>query len=205
MSPSFDRSAHLFHHPDYQSVVDIAVATFKATPTLSLPPARFEGAGVYAIYYTGDADPYAALGQRTREDFSTPIYVGKAIPAGGRRGVSVSVIGSPLSSRIRQHARSIAIAENLVLADFLCRVLIFQPNHVDLIVPVEGALINEFRPVWNAVVDGFGNHDPGSGRYDQRISGWDALHPGRGWVSRLTGGMPNVDLLKESVRAYLTA
>ena len=45
------------------------------------------GAGVYAIYYTGDFPAYseiAVLNRRGR--FRQPIYVGKAIPKGGRKG-----------------------------------------------------------------------------------------------------------------------
>ncbi len=31
----------------------------------------------------------------------------------------------------------------------------------------------------NKIIDGFGNHDPGKGRYNQLRSRWDKLHPGR--------------------------
>jgi hypothetical protein len=33
--------------------------------------------------------------------------------------------------------------------------------------------------VKDAAVDGFGNHDPGKGRYKQARSDWDVIHPGR--------------------------
>ena len=49
----------------------------------------------------------------------------------------------------------------------------------------EELLIHHFRPVWNVVVDGFGNHEPGSGRNAQPRSVWDELHPGRPWAARL--------------------
>jgi hypothetical protein len=42
----------------------------------------FEGAGVYVIYYSG---PYPAYADLVRRD--EPIYVGKAVPAGGRKGL----------------------------------------------------------------------------------------------------------------------
>lgn len=32
------------------------------------------------------------------------------------------------------------------------------------------------------LIDGFGNHDPGKGRYNQMRSRWDTLHPGRSWA-----------------------
>ena len=47
----------------------------------------FKGAGVYAIYYRGDFPPYRRLALLNGgEDPQAPIYVGKAIPAGGRKG-----------------------------------------------------------------------------------------------------------------------
>ncbi|GAA3304930.1 hypothetical protein GCM10020295_57340 [Streptomyces cinereospinus] len=43
-------------------------------------------------------------------------------------------------------------------------------------------MIRHYRPVWNTVVDGFGNHNPGVGRFDKQARpAWDDLHPGRWW------------------------
>ncbi|MBN1176697.1 MAG: Eco29kI family restriction endonuclease [Dehalococcoidales bacterium] len=58
------------------------------------------------------------------------------------------------------------------------------------VAPVEAELIRKYEPVWNTIIDGFGNHDPGSGRYNQAPSEWDVIHPGRLWASRLTGKPP---------------
>ena len=52
---------------------------------------------------------------------------------------------------------------------------------------IEAALIKLNRPLWNSRVDGFGNHDPGSGRYEQARSDWDVVHTGRVWADRLNG------------------
>ena len=41
----------------------------------------FIGAGIYAIYYVGDREPYQILGVN-----EFPIYVGKAVPPGARKG-----------------------------------------------------------------------------------------------------------------------
>jgi hypothetical protein len=57
----------------------------------------------------------------------------------------------------------------------------------DLVVPVEAELIRRFQPLWNATIDGFGNHDPGAGRYNQANSDWDVIHPGRPWAKKLKG------------------
>ena len=35
---------------------------------------------------------------------------------------------------------------------------------------IEAALIKLNQPLWNVAVDGFGNHDPGRGRYEQAKS-----------------------------------
>lgn len=61
---------------------------------------------------------------------------------------------------------------------------------IDLVSWGEGVLIRHFQPVWNQIIDGFGNHDPGSGRYQQKRSVWDLLHPGRRWASLLTNFDP---------------
>lgn len=52
---------------------------------------------------------------------------------------------------------------------------------------IEAALIKLNQPLWNSCVDGFGNHDPGKGRYEQARSDWDVIHTGRVWADRLNG------------------
>jgi hypothetical protein len=47
---------------------------------------------------------------------------------------------------------------------------------------VEAALIKWKTPLWKSFLDGFGNHDPGKGRYQQSKSDWDVVHPGRPWA-----------------------
>jgi hypothetical protein len=73
----------------------------------------------------------------------------------------------------------------------------------DLVVPVEAELIRRFKPLWNTVLDGFGNHDPGSGRYNQAKSSWDILHSGRPWVERLTGESQNIEAVVARIQQFL--
>ena len=73
----------------------------------------------------------------------------------------------------------------------------------DLIVPVEAELIRHFRPLWNTTVDGFGNHDPGSGRYNQARSEWDVMHPGRPWADHLTGVAPELEIITAKIAQYI--
>ncbi len=56
-----------------------------------------------------------------------------------------------------------------------------------MISTIEAALIKLNRPLWNTAVDGFGNHDPGKGRYEQAKSDWDVIHAGRTWVDKCNG------------------
>jgi hypothetical protein len=149
------------------------------------PP--FAGAGVYAIYYIGDFEPYRIISLANRDNkFEQPIYVGKAVPSGSRKGGSTegAYSGAVLYDRLRQHAASIEQSANLTLSDFRCRFLVVD----DIWIPLgESLLIEMFKPIWNHVVDGFGIHDPGQGRVGQRRSMWDVLHPGR----RFAGPLPD--------------
>ena len=164
-------------------------------PPEELPPPRFLGAGIYLIYYTGDFAPYTEISVANRKgNFAQPIYVGKAIPAGGRKGLEGFDVpqGQVLSSRIRQHADSIKAARNLSLSDFRCRWLVVD----EVFIPLgESLLISHFKPLWNGVIDGFGNHDPGAGRTGGKKPAWDVLHPGRGWAEPLQAACTYGELL----------
>ncbi len=181
------------------SVADALVAK----PAESMPIGeQFEGAGIYALYYTGAFPAYESIAERNSAGrFGLPIYVGKAVPAGSRKGMySLDVPpGRALCERLDDHVKSIEAASNLQVTDFLCRVLVVD----DIWIPLgETLLIERFRPVWNVVVDGFGNHDPGSGRYRQKPSAWDVLHPGRQWVTRLTGQAPSRERIAAAIRQH---
>ncbi len=160
---------------------------------------RISGAGVYAIYYTGDFAPYAPI---SNPRFTTPIYVGKAIPKGGRKGgLSMDAAsGRALADRFRQHAASIDESTNLKLADFFARYLVVD----DIWIPLgENILIDSFKPIWNRAVDGFGNKDPGVRRAGQFKSPWDVLHPGRQFADKLADGGLTREFMLERVGDYL--
>lgn len=143
---------------------------------------KFVGAGIYAIYYTGDFQAYTSLSARNADAcFEAPIYVGKAVPPGARKGgfgLDISP-GPALFNRLSEHAESLRLVENLNIEDFHCRYLVVE----DIWIPLgESLLITKFAPIWNSLVDGFGNHDPGKGRYEGLRPRWDVLHPGRSWA-----------------------
>lgn len=197
----FDRRQHLFHSPTYQRVVNEAASFFMTTPVLPLPPdEHFYGVGVYGLYYLGDHTRYTRLVQA----MVRPIYIGKAVPPGWRAARSPrSETTTALYSRLAEHARSISYTSDLRPGDFRCRVVILDSPEDDLVSGLEAELIRKYAPVWNTVIDGFGNHDPGSGRYDQSPSQWDILHPGRPWAVRLRGRAPLLDEIIALIERYM--
>lgn len=171
-----------------------------------LPPSRFVGAGIYAIYYTGDIHAYQSIAKIAPSDEgATPIYVGKAVPPGSRKG-GYGLGGDPkdvLHRRLSEHAGSIKSAKNLTLGDFRCRFLLVD----DIWIPLgESLLIETFKPVWNIYVDGFGHHDQGKARRGQMKSTWDTMHPGRPWAEKVVKiNTKNAEDISREITAYLAA
>ena len=137
----------------------------------------FNGAGLYAVYYVGDFPSYAAIAKANRNGaWRWPIYVGKAMPAGARKALTGGGVGRSLHKRLNEHAKRIIAAPNLNISDFACRYLVAESVWIPL---GESLLIAKFAPLWNRVLDGFGNHPPGEGRSAGMPSRWDTVHPGR--------------------------
>ena len=147
---------------------------------------RFDGAGIYALYYTGDHPAYAEL---AAENMQSPgawaIYIGKADAENARKGdpeLANKPVGAKLFNRIGKHRSSIEAVESLDVADFQVRALNVAPTWIPL---AEVVAIRMHNPVWNVIADGLGNHDPGAGRYKGMRPRWDTLHPGRHWAPKL--------------------
>lgn len=177
-------------------------AAMLAAPIHTLPPEPFIGAGVYAIYYCGDFEPYRRLSELNKEAYNVPIYVGKAVPAGARKGgLGMNVDhGLALHNRLSEHFTSISKAKNLNEEDFVCKYLVVD----DIWIPLaESMLIEQYKPLWNRCIDGFGNHDPGKGRHQQQRSPWDCIHEGREWAERLQPNAISRERLLNRVIAYL--
>lgn len=185
---------HTFRSPKFSSVVKESVKFFAKTPCHSLPPAtRFSAGGVYALYYLGRSDFYEHIAALNGGECRQPIYIGKAVLPGWRTARSTTKAeATSLYSRLREHSRNISCCSNLSVSDFQTRFMILQGIESDLVVPIEAELIRKYRPLWNTLIDGFGNHDPGKGRYQQARSEWDILHPGRPWAERLPKSSLNV-------------
>ncbi|MGR3972523.1 Eco29kI family restriction endonuclease [Shewanella sp. 1180_01] len=164
----------------------------------------FSGAGIYAIYYSGNFRQYEEISKRNKDGIMTaPIYVGKAVPAGSRKGMGATsnYTGKALYSRLSEHAESIRSTSNLKIEDFTCRFLVVD----DIWIPLgESLLIARYSPLWNAIIDGFGNHDPGSGRYNGMRPRWDVLHPGRGWAIKCKERVETAEDIARDVSTYLS-
>ena len=162
----------------------------------------FSGAGIYVIYYCGDFYAYREISKANlNNNYNAPIYIGKAIPKGGRKGGNLEAPpGNVLYNRLIQHIRSIEAASNLSICDFHCRFLTVD----DIWIPLgETLLIAKFNPLWNHIIDGFGNHDPGKGRREGMRPRWDVIHPGRAWAEQLKQRNETADQIAMEAKEYL--
>jgi hypothetical protein len=188
-----------FNPLDYENLTRHCVDELMRREASPLPVTeRFEGAGVYALFYQGHFPAYEKVHS---PDCTWPIYVGKAVPKGGRKGLGRRRAADySLYSRLEEHHRSIREAADLRADEFRCRFMVVTPLWISM---TERFLLETYRPLWNVALDGFGNHDPGSGRHHGQITWWDALHPGRTWAGRLRQTRTR-DQALERVADYLT-
>lgn len=171
-------------NPFKENVRDLLVSSFESQPLLNLPPESVEvGCGVYALYYVGKHEVYSPLVKSKKY----PIYVGKAVIPGGRKGGGDSTRSASnfVIKRLREHAKTISSSPTLDLKDFECRWLLVVPEFANA---AEAILIDHYKPIWNKFISGFGIHHPGSGRLKQARSDWDMLHPGRAFAEKLPKG-----------------
>lgn len=192
MKPTpFDRQKHVYRNDEFIEIVKDAIRYFNGTPVHTLPPPeKFSGTGVYAIYYIGKNKIYEKYAELNRLAYTKPIYVGKAVPSGWRQARIYDRAGkqaNELYRRLGEHSKNINHGQGLESCDFMCRFMIFEDAGSDMIGTIEASLIKLNMPLWNTVLDGFGNHDPGKGRYQQANSDWDVIHPGREWTKKCKG------------------
>ncbi len=204
----FDREKHVYDSNAFDEIIKDTIRFFNGTPVHILPPpVRFPGTGVYALYYIGKSGYYKPLFEINRLEFSQPIYVGKAVPRGWRQSKNTNEgkFSHELFGRLKEHGKSIEQAINLELTDFYCRFMILENSASNLISTVEAELIRHYKPIWNTHLDGFGNHDPGSGRYNQKKSGWDILHSGRSWSEKCLGQSLTIEDIEKLVEIHFAS
>ncbi len=205
----FDRNKHVYKNDAFAELVKDAVRFFNGTPVHTLPPPEsFSGTGVYALYYTGKNPLYKRYAELNRLSYGFPIYVGKAVPKGWRQSRTsddAAKQSRELIGRLRQHSSNIGTVTGLKLTDFMCRFVIFESTGSDMISTIEAALIKLNRPLWNTALDGFGNHDPGKGRYEQAKSDWDVVHTGRSWADKCNGIANDKNSVVANIRLHLNS
>lgn len=134
------------------------------------------GSGVYAIYYTGQDEPYAPV-----SGTETPVYVGKADPPANAK--SVLEQGTKLTDRLNEHRKNIEKVTGIDVADFEYRALAVQSGYQS---SAEIHLIRLFKPIWNnetKILFGLGKHGDAATTRANNQSPWDTLHPGRAWAA----------------------
>lgn len=147
---------------------------------------------------------YRQFHEINRLEFRLPIYIGKAVPCGWRQGRIDESTSQELYRRLCNHTKSIAAAENLSKDDFLCRFMILENAASNLIGTVEAALIRHYRPLWNSVIDGFGNHDPGRADIIKYVlNGIPFILEGSGLLNVLNRLKPCLTYLKPSLTISL--
>jgi len=181
----------------------VASEMLRKNPTQLPLREKFIGAGIYALYYVGAFPLYRDIAKHNADGrFAWPIYVGKAVPQGVRKGGFGlgEDPGTALRRRLREHERSIEQCSNLEIADFFCRYLVVE----DIWIPLgESLLIKQVSPLWNCVLDGFGIHKPGGGRGSQAMSLWDTIHPGRRLAHGLGANSIARDEIEGRVRRFI--
>lgn len=185
-----------------------AIRFFNGTSVHTLPPPdQFLRTGGYALYYTGSSKPYGKYAEFNRLAYEFPIYVGKAVPKGWRQSRqfhSIDKQSSELYSRLREHARSVNAVSNLSIEAFSCRFMIFEGASSDMSGTLEASVIKWKRPLWSSYLDGFGNHTPGIGCFEQSPSEWDVVHPGWPWAVKCKGKTPSRASLLRGIENFLT-
>lgn len=172
------RPAFIDHGPAFfdplstEQLTRIICRQFEEQPSLRLGAdmLSFDGPGLYAIYYAGDSiELYTPLSGLT-----IPLYVGQSRSTSSATG-RTNPTARPLYLRVQQHRRSI-IEGGLPPEDFSVRLLAMPDVHIDL---GENGLRVGYKPVWNAILTGFGSNEQGSTTRQSARSKWDTVHQGR--------------------------
>jgi hypothetical protein len=181
---------------DTEHVTAAICQELERQPLIPLEPLidRFDGSGLYAIYYNGQTVALYLPLSGTK----IPVYVGQARSHSSATGLAVSE-ARPLWGRVRDHHASID-GSGIPAAEFGVRLLRLPDVHANL---GENGLRVFYKPVWNAILTGFGSHEQGSSTRRGARSKWDTVHPGR---SRTFGAdRHDRDVLVEAVQEHIAS
>lgn len=197
-----------FNPLDLENLAQSVGLALEARPLIPLTGlTEFRGMGLYALYYHGAHPLYSRIVKWNHDsggEAHAPIYVGRAVSQGTRKGAGFGADPNSrdLFNRLVNHRASIDAATNLDAGDFSVRYLVTMAVWIPL---GEASIINRYRPLWNVVVDGFGNHDPGAGRRRGERPRWDVLHPGRHWADLQAPNRLTADRIGELISQHLEA
>ena len=144
----FRREDHVYHNEAFAELCKDAVRAFNGTPVCEMPPPRFAGSGVYAIYCTAKKGIYERYGNKVnRMGYNVPIYVGKAVSSsnGETAGFQSMSCREQLALWHKAIRETIGIAEN----DFAVRICECERLDEKLMDGVYDMLIDDFHPAWN--------------------------------------------------------
>ena len=115
----------------YENLMMGVVVQFEKQERLALDSEitqNIRGPGIYSLHYSGDLEVYEAI--RTRSNM--PVYVGKAVPPGSRKGKPIEIERPMLRRRLNEHMKSINQAVNLDPSQFSFRSLAVVPVWITL-------------------------------------------------------------------------
>jgi len=177
-----------------EQISNTICAMFERQPLVSMVHEipRFDGAGLYALYYRGESVPlYLPL-----SELQIPVYVGKGAASNSATGAKATA-WRPVYDRLRKHRRSMEEA-GLPLREFRFRALLLPDVHANL---GENGLRVGYQPVWNHTLTGFGGNEQGSSTRQSKKSKWDTVHDGR---SRTHGGVVyQAEKLRAAAEAHI--
>ena len=146
----FKREDHVYHNEAFAELCKDAIRAFNGTPVCELPPPRFAGSGVYALYCTARKGIYERYGNKVnRMGYNVPIYVGKAVPKGDADGEAMSFDMLSCQEQLEFWHKKIKAAVGLSVGDFRCRVSSMDGLDVEYIGEVHRMMFETYHPVWN--------------------------------------------------------
>jgi len=151
----FKREDHVYHNEAFAELCKDAVRAFNGTPVCELPPPRFVGSGVYAIYCTAKKGIYERYGNKVnRMGYNVPIYVGKAVPKGWRQSRTEEIDDLPINEQVELWLRLIKSSIGLRATDFRIRALGSNVVDAGLAHAMHLLMVYAYQPLWNRVFDG---------------------------------------------------
>lgn len=151
----FKLEDHIYHNEAFAELCKDAVRAFNGTPICELPPPRFSGSGVYAIYCTAKTGLYERYGNKVnRMGYNVPIYVGKAVPQGWRQSRTAGIDKLPMDEQIKFWLDLIKSSIGIRKADFQMRAHCWNVADGGLTHGIHQLMQNTYRPLWNKVFRG---------------------------------------------------